>query len=393
MTTMKKYLQCITAPLLILMLILGGCGNGSGQASEGQADSGSGADSQPLKVSDESIQADYEKINVPEDLTAEGSRLCYAGENSLVFATGKRNGASTGPLLDTEKLVIYDTETGARRDFPIYSAAYICEAMPYQNGLLYSDYAFEGDNDGVVWNVMYADDSGSVSLDSGRCSYFDSVPAFAQLAGKPFYLYENEGNEKGLGIKRVAGMKPEPVLQNSGFTAEKIQLCSKGEKLSFTGEKENSRYWVTCSADGDVSETELQGVSVFYGAAGDYALCRLSEPAAAGEFCLGRLDLKTGCITEFETDIALYPVWAGETSANSGARGLCVNQSCLYQLDYEAGMLYPVTLPSKILEEKRKNGKLNVLLTANEGDRSFTAEFSYMEEEKNHRVYYKLKKF
>lgn len=156
----------------------------------------------------------YEKLNVDIDLLeAESPTCCYTDESQMIFSVGVRNGAQDGPLVNTTRLVIYDYSSGKiTKEYLIDSEAYIYNAMPYGDGILFSTYG-NLDEKKTLWKVQHISEKGIETIDRGYARSYDLIPNFGINKEGIIYCYEDiDEGEYTFGVKAVNGLNSDIVF-------------------------------------------------------------------------------------------------------------------------------------------------------------------------------------
>ena len=117
------------------------------------------------------------------DMSEDESATCtYSDQEKTVFSIGKRNGHATGPLVNTERLLVFSKDDV--QEIPMNVEPYIYNAVPFKNGVLYASYAY-GDSGKCEWFVNYVEKGRIDLIDSGQCESYGNMPSIVYIGDIP----------------------------------------------------------------------------------------------------------------------------------------------------------------------------------------------------------------
>lgn len=305
---MKKVIFiCIL--MLMISILLAGCGNEE-------------------NVSEKEITATYEKLNVDLELS-EGENLtyCYCTDEQMVFSIGERTGAQAGPLVNTKYLILYNYKEGnIEKKFDINSDAYVYNAVPYLDGILFSTYENSSESD-TLWEVQYISDNETVTIDRGNCESYEKMPAIAYLGENPIYVYEDIEEEYQCGVKMVENMNATSLIKESRFRLLDAEIHSNGSQYAFMADKtQDYSTYIIGDKDGIIREYELKDKLLNYSINKDFAICSLQNSDT--DIKLLAINLKDGSDVYADAGRALYRMkGSGDTclTVDSGFTMFAVN--------------------------------------------------------------------
>ncbi|MGF6376970.1 hypothetical protein M2140_002049 [Clostridiales Family XIII bacterium PM5-7] len=286
--------------ILVIILSLYGCNPTSTPSTEGE----------------KKAEASYEEVTVDLGLQeSESATCCYCTDSKMVFSVGKRNDAKTGPLVNTEYLMLYDyMDNGKTEKYSMKTEAYIYNAIPYKEGILYATYdgAY---TDKTPWSVNYIDKNGIKELDSGTARNYENIPHFAMIEDVPVYVFEDfDKNSYRAGTKKVLDMKVESIFEN----ADDEQLCTSGvlpsngkQYMIMVGSEEDEYATAVIGDENGIVKTHtLKEKLISYGINKDYAVC--STALNDNTFSMVAIDLADGTTSYTDAGRALYRITGGE---------------------------------------------------------------------------------
>lgn len=270
----------------------------------------------PDTLEEKQAQASYEEIKVDLDLLeGESETCCYCTDSKMVFSVGKRNGAKTGPLVNTEYLILYDYVDNSKTEkYTLKTDAYIYNAVPYQEGILYATYD-QADGDKTSWKVNYIDKNGIKELDSGISRNYENVPHFAMINDFPVYVFEDvDQNGYRAGAKKVLDLNVESIFEDN----DEKQLCTSGilpsngtQYMVMMGkEDEDFATMVIGDEHGIVQQHTLNEKLISYSINKNYAICSTAQND--NTFSIVSLNLVEGTVSNTDAGRALYRITGGE---------------------------------------------------------------------------------
>ncbi|WP_425756048.1 hypothetical protein ACPW7J_01365 [Ihubacter sp. rT4E-8] len=271
------------------------------------------------------------KFNVGEDETA---TCTYRDGKDMIFSIGSRNGKPEGPLLNTDRLVLYNIERQTEKVFSLDIGEYVYRAVKVNDGVLYAVYELR-DDDRYNWYLRYLEDDGEKTVDSGICGSYDDIPAIQMIGDIPYYLYTDQHEKSDLkyelGVRRFEDNEVETVLAKKKKTNDGMSLfLSNGQEYCFLTGKD---FPTVCIGDasGIKHEQKLDMKMIDYGINDDYVICSLgTEDKGKEELALVSINIKTGDLVKSEAKEQYY------RTQGSGDVFLCVDwQFTPYRMDVD----------------------------------------------------------
>ncbi|MEG1470785.1 MAG: hypothetical protein RSC31_09095, partial [Anaerovoracaceae bacterium] len=253
------------------------------------------------------------KVDISQKKNEEIS-LCYCTPTEMVFSVGVRNGAMDGPLVNTERLVLYDYQkNNIAMQFQMNTDAYIYNAMPYKDGILYSTYGETGGMS-TSWKVMFINSKGTKTIDKGYARQYDGMPCFGEINGKPIYVYEDiDGESYQCGVNIINDFVAVAI-----FTDENYSLCGSGilptngteYMLMMSKEKDDYATVVVGNEKGIIGRYPLKEKLAAYNINESYAIC--STVKSQDEFSLLTIDLKEAKESNTDAGRPLFRITGGK---------------------------------------------------------------------------------
>lgn len=268
----------------------------------------------------------------------QNENCCYLDGKTAIFVIRDRNGAPTGPLYDTQYFCLME-DFAVKKIFNINSERLIYYMVPYRDGILYIDVAYE---DGgaqaeqyyVNWTLKWITPEQTVSITEGKGDGSDEVPRLFLLDGVPHYLWKAWDGSGAFGISKVEGTESIPVFTERDYYMQSMpSVVCNGKQYAFDVSRKDD----TCAtmlvgnAAGIQYTHALNGVITSYGINDSYLVCGLgsdrSDPENS-EYSVLSLSLKDGKAETFSVD---FPIWrlcgsgAGFLGVDSGWNMLAVD--------------------------------------------------------------------
>ncbi len=282
--------------------------------------------SRPKQPDTPTVQQLASPLTLSED---ESALVLCCTENSALLAVGHRNGAQTGPLYNTDYLLLWDYAKGTTKKISVDSPAYIISAVPDGSDILYVDYEYVDDADDdslLAWSLIRVGDAGRTVLSSGRASYFDRVPALFSVAGRPMCLC---ADDHGVSVYRIedSGLVSSLSITDAMFS---VTVHSNGTQYAFLTDPYDADYCKAyiCDGSGILYQYELSQQVTTFAINDSYLVCGLGDPNT-DRFSYEAIRLSDGTSS---TAASTTPMWRLAGSGNS----------CLYvDDDFASYVLYP----------------------------------------------------
>lgn len=286
--TMKRISLLLTA---LLLLLLCGCS--------------SGPDSPQLSPQYQPVEFPLPMLDGDDTSVL----CCYADEKQTILAVGCRNDATTGPLYDTAYLCLYGQ--GEPQYIPVDADAYIISALPWQDGVLYVDYAVNAQGT-YDWALTLQQGDLRQLVSTGTASSYDQVPALFLLNGSPVYLWQSDGC---FGVNAVKNGAPAPIWQQTGTICSLEQVCCNGSQYCFVAAGSDG---VTALYVGDAGgfrwKLPLEEDVAHLAINDTHAVCLTRESPESQVYTAQVMALDTGAQETFPLS---QPLWRGAGSGHT----------------------------------------------------------------------------
>lgn len=243
----------------------------------------------------------------------------YSDKEKTVFSIGKRNGSSTGPLVNTESFLVFGKD-GEAQEIVMKDDAYIYNAVPFKNGVLYATYEITG-MEKCKWYIKHIENEKVELIDQGQCDSYSNMPSIAYVGDTPYYQF-TERTSQGIqeGVKRIVNGKAETLFSYKTDRMNSPFLCSNGVMFSYISQEGGSPLYVIGDKDGIKYKNTTKKKLASFGINDDVMLCSLAEDIdGVPEYEMLSVDLSTGEKTYSDTDQPYYRI------CGSGNAFLCID--------------------------------------------------------------------
>ena len=265
----------------------------------------------------------------------ESSTCTYSDQEKTVFSIGKRNDAATGPLVNTERLLVFSKD--GVQEIPVNDEAYIYNAVPFKNGVLYASYKY-GDPGECEWSVNYAEKERIELIDSGQCESYGNMPSIVYIGDIPYYQF-TEKTSQGIreGIKRVVNGDPELVVSYECSSMQDPLLRSNGTEYCYIMADGSDPTYIIGDESGVLYKNTIRKKMVDFGINDNTVVCSLAEDVdGKAEYEMLAIDLHTGEENYHEAKQPYYRI------CGSGDAFLCVDfQFGLHLINAKGGSIVP----------------------------------------------------
>jgi len=168
---------------------------------------------------------------------------CYADEENMIFSVGTKNGNPEGIGVFTDYLMLYNYNNGeVTKKYDIKSKGYVMNAVPYEDGILYTDY--EGNLGPTKWQIKFVNDKGIETFDEGTCNAYWGTPQIILMEGNPVYAWNDfpDKGEKAYGINKIIDRKTVNIFKEKREWRGDVQLSGNKEKYFLTVETGDGLY-------------------------------------------------------------------------------------------------------------------------------------------------------
>ena len=297
----------------------------------------------------------FEKVEIPglENNRKFITSLCYTNENELIFSKGSRKEVIEGPYIDTDSIIRYDLKEKKITDkFKINKENYICNIVPYNEGVVYSSYELKENTDTYEWKISYLDKKEKKLLDKGICTSYDRIPQPILIKEVPLYLFEDIAAENetikhySCGVKQISGMQAEIIMQADDFSLLETTLATNGKEYCFLAIRHQKPYCYIGDLEGIKHNFDIGGRIGSFAINKDYAAISIETgqmDSAEGVYSLVTFDLKNGRTEKYATEEFLYRLKGGP-----GKHCLCVDWTFApYEVTLKNGRLRELSMPEK----------------------------------------------
>ncbi|MFR1722726.1 hypothetical protein [Emergencia timonensis] len=297
------------------------------------------------------LSVNYELLNPNLKLNDnESGFVCYVDKEVIVFSVGKRNKLDVGPLVDTEYLAVYNfKKKQVVRYFYTMTESFICDVIPYHNGILYSTYKRSRIEKQIFeWEVVYINSQGKKLLDEGQCTSYEMIPSFTLINSKPVYLLENISNGKYICcIKRITNMRLSTIFISKTYKLLETTIDGNGKQYCFLAVEDNQPMLIIGDEKEILIEYKIQGKINSFDINKKYALISLQEDSL--QQSLHTLDLKSKKELKYNFEEGLYRLTGG-----TGEDCLCVDwEFTPYQINLEKQCIFKLKKPKKYENESQ----------------------------------------
>lgn len=271
-------------------------------------------------------------LHISED---ESATCTYSDQERTVFSIGKRNGHATGPLVNTERLLVVSKDDV--QEIPMNVDSYIYNAVPFKKGVLYASYEY-GDSRKCEWSVNYVEKGHIDLIDSGQCESYGNMPSIVYIGDVPYYQF-TEKTSQGIreGIKRVVDSELELVFSYECASIQDPLLVSNGTEYCYLMADGSYPTYIIGDESGILYKNTIRKKMVDFGINDHTMVCSLAEDIdGEAEYEMLTIDLDTG---EENYNDAKQPYYR---ICGSGDAFLCVDwQFGLYLLNAEGDNIQP----------------------------------------------------
>lgn len=260
------------------------------------------------------------KVDVSDVIEEDEVPECiYADGNHFILSVGKRNGQTTGPLVDTNRLIINNFDNTANLVFNLNTNTYITQAIPYLNGIIYSTYVMEEEL--CKWKIIYDDGKNTTQLDQGVSNDCMNVPEFAAVNNKVCYLSVNkEGKSWTESVNVLNELSKEEIYSETLKKINEPRFISNGKKYCFISNVCGKPEYFIGDENGIKTRGEFSGKITSFGINDRYMAIGAVEESDDEDFpIMNLINLDNGNITKSDSDILAYRI------AGSGDSFLCVD--------------------------------------------------------------------
>lgn len=258
----------------------------------------------------------FQKIDFPIVFAdkRDKANCCYMEGETGIFAVRNRNGASDGPLFDTQALCLTDNFV-IKKVFDLNSERAIVSMVPYQDGILYVDLTHvpwsETEKNYVHWTLKWITEEQTVSIAQGRTDGDLEIPRLFLLGGVPHYLWKAWDGSGMFGINRVEGTESIPVFTEKEYTIDCMPPFEcNGKQYAFDVSREGDPYATVLIGDatGILYRCAMDKKITSYAINDSSFVCGLADETDPNrtEFSVLSMSLKNGKTETFSADI---PIW------------------------------------------------------------------------------------
>ena len=252
-----------------------------------------------------------------------------------LFFLLEKNGHATGPLVNTERLLVVSEDDV--QEIPMKIDPYIYNAVPFKNGVLYASYEY-GDSGKCEWSVNYAEKGHTDLIDRGQCESYGNMPSIVYIGDIPYYQF-TEKTSQGIweGIKRVVDGEPELVFSYECSAMQEPLLVSNGTEYCYLMADGNHPTYIIGDESGILYKNTIRKKMVDFGINDHTVVCSLAEDVnGEAEYEMLAIDLDTGEEKYSDANQPYYRI------CGSGDAFLCVDwQFGLYLINKEGDSIQP----------------------------------------------------
>ena len=256
-----------------------------------------------------------------KDLIEPGEELtcAYADSSSIILSIGNRNGKVIGPLVDTDRLLLKNYSDGSSSTLKLETEAYIINAIPYNDGLLYSTYVLEDDL--YRWSVIYESDNERISIDEGTCSDCTYVPGFAMVNDRICYLSINKAGESWeQSVKLLTGYRSDAIFSVELESVSEPRFFSNGKEYCFIADTSGPAEYFIGTEEGITLRGGIEGEISSFGINDSYMVIgTVDEGEDFDKPYIFAIDLSSGETNSVPSEVISYRI------AGSGNEFLCVD--------------------------------------------------------------------
>lgn len=261
----------------------------------------------------------------------------FATDSLIYAAVLKKDPPSTMQSMfgaKTEKFIVYDTKSSkVTEEYAIKDTdAYIYNAMPFEDGIIYSTYLpkTKKDNGQVPWSINYVTQDDSITVDSGHCRSNMNTPGFANIGEDIYYLYEDFVKESkyGFGIRKADLEKPKEVLWETKHKLSENELYSNGTDFAIMVEgkiNDGKANVLIGNVDGIYNEYDFPEKITSMGLCKDYLFCCTTSDGE--KYSARSIALESGEEYDAELEEPLYRIASmkgNELTCVAGNWGMCI---------------------------------------------------------------------
>ncbi len=294
----------------------------------------------------------FQKIDIPIVLAdRQDVDCCYMDGEAGIFVVRDRNGASTGPIYDTQYFCLMD-DFAVEKLFNINSERAIFSMIPYQDGILYVDLMYmprsETTENYINWTLKWITEEQTISIAEGKIDYYLDVPRLFLLDGVPHYLWKAWDGSGMFGINRVEGTESIPAFTEKEYTIDHMPpLECNGKQYAFHVSREDDPYATVLIGDatGILYRCAMDKKITSYAINDSSFVCGLADETDPNktEFSVLSMSLKDGKTETFPVDI---PIWR---FCGSGESFLAVDDNWhLLVVDTQAQKVEMLSRPQEV---------------------------------------------
>lgn len=291
---MTKKILCLLCSLLLLVSLCA-CKEKPSQVPSDDSDKQNEDNTEKSKLDKSAFS--YEKLSAFEELkTADHIYRTYQDETRAVFSVCENfeETVSVGAPQKTVGFTVYSLAAGSAVLYSVSTEAYVLSAIPYENGVLYTDYVYhDGNSVSVKWSIRYTDGESNTVYDSGGADSDSDVPKLLLANGKAYYLVKNED---GYSIRKLEEGSPVTVHNETGCELFGMSgITSNGKQFCYLAEYPNDEFATFCVADtnGVLYRHKLSGKITSFTITDKYAVCGTGVEETK-KHSLEVIDLATG---------------------------------------------------------------------------------------------------
>lgn len=168
---------------------------------------------------------------------------CYADEEYMIFSVGTKNGKPEGIGVFTDYLMLYNYNNGeVIKKYDIKSKGYVMNAVPYEDGILYTDY--DGNLGPMNWQIKFVNDKGIEILDEGACNAYWGTPQIILVEGIPVYAWNDfpDKGEKTYGINKITEGKIVNIFRENRAWQGDVQFAGNKKQYFLMVETDEGLY-------------------------------------------------------------------------------------------------------------------------------------------------------
>lgn len=248
----------------------------------------------------------------------------YSDENEILFAI---EGNETelgendfGRKVVTKGFVRYDLQNKKIIGiYPIGMNVLSNRAIPYNEGLIYIEYAEE---EYLQWEVHYLDKNEHLLITKGTCEGRNQLPRLTTLEDKPVIVWIDADKEMS-GVSSLEGLNVTNIVTSTEDWIVNTDLSSNSTELCFVvkGESKFAELAVI-GIDGLVKQFRLDGKITSFAIVESQLICGLTDWEEKGSYYISLYDYKKGETSRITVNHPLYRMCGGPGNA-----AICVDAS------------------------------------------------------------------